>query len=124
MRKLLVRLFDFLKITNAEQTYQKDKRYDYLLILITIDGIKFTRIYSTSSPLTTGHSIVLAPNQGFIVNHIAHVVYTKNDTPKLTRSTTFVHAAVENTSTIQMSASKLLELGFDTQDKIPLHTLH
>ena len=114
----------FFAVKDVDQTYRDDRRYTYILILLTPSGKSFNRTFSTSSPLNPGHRIVLAAGKTFTVTHIVHVRYNTSDTQKLTRPTTFVHAGILIDSGPKISDVELSKLGFNIEDKVLPYTLH
>ena len=104
--------------------YLDDKKFFYILVLFTRDGTQFSRIFSTSSPLIAGHRIVLAPTKIFEVVHVAHVVYQKDESEKMTRPTTFVHAGIHIAHESTVSERELPEFGFTIGKPILPYTLH
>ena len=117
-------LKDFFAVKDVDQTYRDDRRYTYILILLITGGIKFNRTYSTSSPLDINHRVVLAPGKAFVVTHIVHVTYDQSDGSRLTRPTTFVHAAVAVHPESSVSETELSGLGFEVTKQIFPYTLH
>ena len=108
----------------SDQKYRDDRRFMYILILLAQDGGRFSRTYGTSSPLNTGHRIVLAPGKIFTVTTVIHVTYAKNDVDELTRSTTFVHAGIVMEHGQYLSNTDLTELWFTITDNVFPYTIH
>ncbi len=106
------------------QSYRDDRKYTYLLILIARDGKTFNRTYSTSSPLNTGHRIVLAPGKAFTATYIVHVTYSASVVPALTRPTTFVHVGVIPDNEQKLSEAALIALDFCMTESILPYTIH
>ncbi len=112
------------RVRKYQFEYLDDKKFYYILILFTTDGTQFSQIFTTSSPLVTGHRIVLASTKVFEVVHIAHVVYQKDISNKLTRPTTFVHAGIRIAPESTVQEIELSELGFVVGKPILPYTLH
>ena len=105
------------------QTYQHDRRFTYILILI-VNGVTFNRGFSSSSPLQSGHRIVLTPGKAFTTSYIVHVTYTANDVLGLTRPTTFVHVGISMDIGQKLNPEELNKLGFDVADSTFPYTIH
>lgn len=110
--------------TIQKQSYQEDKKYIYCLLLITVTGDRWRRIFCSSVPLETGHRIVLAPEKIFTVWKILHVVYPEIHSEKLTRPTTFVHAGVKPSKESIFEDQDLPLLGFSIVDSLFPFTIH
>ena len=113
-----------IKAKKTEQKYQDDTRFFYLLIIVRHETEKYTRVYSTSSPLGIGHRIVLTPSKSFIVSALIHVTYPTDLSTVQTRPTTFVHAGLTTSPESTVTEGDLLKIGFaKSEDDFP-YTLH
>jgi hypothetical protein len=105
--------------------YRNDKKFVYLLIAIK-DGEpgRYSKIFSTSSPLDNGHTLILAPNKIFFVTAMSHVIYPIGSVDRLTRPTTMVHVGIQPHPDCPINTDDLERLDFIYDTGAQLYTIH
>lgn len=106
------------------QMYTDDKRFVYLLKIITGGGDILSRVYSTLSPLNINHRINLGKEKSFLVVEMVHVTYFPGEPEKITRPTTIVHVGIVISKETVVSGNDLTELGFTLENSLIPITIH